>query len=88
MSNKEIKKEDIIIAYKHKFGGENDPLAETVLKDLENYCGYNSRCFVPGKQDMTNFALGARDVYLHILEMLDATTESIKPKKAITESED
>ncbi len=56
-------------AYAELFKAGGDPRGRTVLADLASYCNVGSSSFVPGDPQQTAFNEGARDVYLHILEM-------------------
>ena len=62
-------KQQLLINYKATFSSET---GQEVLKDLENFCGYNHPCFARGESDMTAFSLGGRNVYLRIKKFLDA----------------
>jgi len=75
-------KKDTVQAFKTVFSHE---LAPVVLKELELFCGVHGRLFFPGDADRTVFALGTREVYLHIQEMLNTNFDDLKPKQAITE---
>lgn len=54
----------------------DDPRVRMVLRDLASYCNFTSSSFVPNDNNQTAFNEGARDVFLHILEMsnLDVNT--------------
>lgn len=53
-----------------------DARARMILKDLASYCNFTSSSFVANDAHQTAFNEGARDVFLHILEMsnLDLNT--------------
>ncbi len=53
-----------------------DEKARLVLKDLSRYCNFTISSFVANDPHQTAFNEGARDVFLHILEMsnLDLST--------------
>ena len=48
-----------------------------VLQDLAAYCNMYNSSFVAGDPQHTAFNEGARDVFLHILEMSNLTLEDI-----------
>lgn len=60
-------------AYAALFGPDADPRGRKVLEDLMHYCNVGHSSFVPGDAHQTAFNEGARDVYLHILEMAGLT---------------
>jgi hypothetical protein len=70
-------KKDIIQAYKTVFGHE---LATLVLKELELFTGYHGVLFFPDSATRTAFALGCREVYKHIQEMINTNFDDLKPK--------
>lgn len=49
--------------------------AGLVLRDLARYCRLGRSSFVPGDPCQTAFNEGARDVFLHIAEMLSLDAE-------------
>lgn len=62
----------LLINYKVTFGSET---GQAVLKDLENFCGYNQPCFIRGESDATAFTLGMRNVFLRINKFVNADLE-------------
>jgi hypothetical protein len=70
------KAEDASKAWKSVFNSE-DQAVIFVLKDLANYCNFNKSSFVPKDKEQTFFNEGARDVYLHILEMANLDVNEV-----------
>ncbi len=48
-----------------------------ILKDLAHYCHFNQTSFMPNMPEYTAFNEGARDVFLHILEMMNVKPQSL-----------
>lgn len=63
----------LLINYKATFSSET---GQAVLKDLENFCGYNQPCFIRGESDATAFSLGMRNVFLRINKFVNADLET------------
>jgi hypothetical protein len=65
-------------------GGELAPPAEVVLRDLANYCYARRPTLKVSQADQhvdplaMAFAEGRRDVYLHILTMLNLTADQVE----------
>lgn len=55
----------------------NNPAVGIVLKDLAHYCNMYKTSFVPSSLEATAFNEGARDVFLHIVEMLSLSPEEV-----------
>lgn len=60
---------DIAAAYRQCFLGDRTA-GRLVLQDLARYCRAGQSSFVSGDPHQTAFNEGARDVYLHIHEIL------------------
>jgi len=60
--------QQLVINYKAVFNSEH---GKPVLKDLEEFTGYNKPCFSKGFPDETAFMLGQRNVILRIKRILD-----------------
>ena len=60
------------------------PNGEHVMDDLRRYSGYDACLFSPGQPDRTAYVLGARDMFLYILDKLKAPEE---PPQEQTDSE-
>ncbi len=48
-----------------------------VLKDLASYCNFTSSSFIANDANQTAFNEGARDVFLHILEMSNLDVKTV-----------
>ena len=57
-------------AYREKLGRREDAAARLILADLARYCRAGQSSFVAGDPHQTAFNEGARDVYLHVAEMI------------------
>jgi hypothetical protein len=72
----------VAAAYREKLGGA-DEAARLLLADLARYCRVGQTSFVAGDPHQTAFNEGARDAYLHIVEMIGLEpgelTEQLKP---------
>lgn len=66
----------IAFAYYAVFDRAN-PHARSVLADLAFYCRFGKSSFVAGDPYQTAFNEGARDAYLHLLEMAGLPAEEI-----------
>ncbi len=64
----------LIEAYQDAFSGQQGKL---ILKDLALYCKFNETSFTPEDPYATAFNEGARDAFLHILEMLHMDPQSL-----------
>ncbi len=64
----------LIEAYQEAFHGET---GKKILKDLALYCKFNETSFIPEDPCATAFNEGARDAFLHILEMLHLDPQSL-----------
>ena len=60
--------QQLVLDYKITFNSEH---GKTVLRDLEEFAGYNRHCFSKGFPDETAFMLGQRNVILRIKRILD-----------------
>lgn len=63
----------LLINYKATFGSET---GQAVLRDLEEFCGFNHPCFIRGESDTTAFSLGMRNVFLRINKFMKADLET------------
>ncbi len=64
----------LVEAYQDAFHGTQGTL---ILKDLAAYCRFNETSFTAGDPYSTAFNEGARDAYLHILEMLHMDPQTL-----------
>lgn len=64
------KEADLCVKYRKALAGED---AEAVMEDLKRFCGYDAVCFTEDARSEA-FALGARSVYLYIMERLSGKT--------------
>lgn len=64
----------LVEAYQEAFKGEQ---GRQILKDLALYCKFNETSFTPEDPYTTAFNEGARDTFLHILEMLHISPQSL-----------
>ncbi|HTI86318.1 MAG TPA: hypothetical protein VL966_06920 [Alphaproteobacteria bacterium] len=53
-------------AYRNTFAGDD---GRRVLNDLARYCRFGTTSFVPGDPYQTAFNEGARDAFLHVIEL-------------------
>ena len=72
-------RQQMLIDYRTTFNSET---GARVLKDLEEFCGYNHPCFSEGQPDLTTFMLGYRNVFLRIKKFLELDPEKIKQQEA------
>ena len=70
----------LLIDYRVTFNSET---GQRVLKDLEEFCGYNQPCFYRGEHDMTAFSLGQRNVILRIKSFLQKDPEEKRQEEAL-----
>ncbi len=61
--------EPVAGAYRTLFAPDGSPQGKLVLADLAEYCNVQATSFVPGDPAQTAFNEGARDAYLHIVEL-------------------
>ncbi len=71
------KQRALIQAYK-QFSEEE--FSQVILRDLACYCHFNQTSFIPGATEYTAFNEGARDVFLHILEMVNTDPQNLLSK--------
>jgi hypothetical protein len=75
-------------AYRNAFAGHD---GRRVLLDLARYCRFGTTSFVPGDPHQTAFNEGARDAFLHVIELaaLDANdvAELLATQSTSTEQE-
>jgi len=76
------KRKQLLIDYRVTFNSET---GARVLRNLEEFAGYNVSCFHRGEADMTAFALGQRNVVLRIKAFLDADPDQILQEEAISD---
>lgn len=63
-------------SWKQVFNTDTEEVRD-VLVDLATYCNMYNSSFDPNNKEMTVFNEGARDVFLHIMEMLSLKLEDI-----------
>ncbi len=68
------KKSKIINAYNDVFNSDD---GQVILKDLANYCCFNHSSFISQDSHLTAFNEGARDAFLHILELTNINPQSL-----------
>ncbi|MFV0320775.1 MAG: hypothetical protein ACK5LE_00125 [Alphaproteobacteria bacterium] len=68
------RKQKIIHAYKDFKESE---MGQIILKDLARYCCFNHTSFNGENSHLTAFNEGARDVFLHILELSNIQPQSL-----------
>ncbi len=51
--------------------------SQVILRDLACYCHFNQTSFMPNAPEYTAFNEGARDVFLHILEMMNKEPQNL-----------
>lgn len=61
----------------HRHFDATDPEIKIILTDLAEYCQFGRTSFVPGDPYQTAFNEGARDAFLHILEMASIDAAAI-----------
>ncbi len=71
------KQAKLIAAYKEFSERE---FSQVILRDLACYCHFNQTSFIPGATEYTAFNEGARDVFLHILEMMNMKPQGMMDK--------
>lgn len=63
------KSKEALKAWQYVFNKDN-PEVQKVLKDLSVYCNFYNTSFNSSSKEQTAFNEGARDVFLHIIEMI------------------
>ena len=76
------RRKQLLIDYRVTFNSES---GQRVLKDLEDFSGYNHPCFYRGESDMTVFTLGQRNVVLRVKSFLDIDPEQKLQEEVIKE---
>lgn len=71
------KQHKLIGAY-HDFSAQE--FSQIILRDLACYCHFNQTSFRPEAAEYTAFNEGARDVFLHILEMMNMDPQNLLHK--------
>ncbi len=71
------KQKKLIAAYQEF---STQAFSQVILQDLANYCHFNQTSFIPSMAEYTAFNEGARDVFLHILEMMDIKPQELSQK--------
>lgn len=74
------RRKQLMIDYRMTFNSE---AGQRILKDLQEFCGFNQPCFYRGESDMTAFTLGMRNVFLRIKLFLERDLEEKLQKEAI-----
>lgn len=64
--------EGVATAYRRALG-PNSLDGQLILADLAHYCRLAQSSFVPGDPGQTAFNEGARDVFLHVAELIGIT---------------
>lgn len=67
------REQEVINAWQRVFDS-NNPDVKIILLDLQTYCLAGRTSFVAGDPHQTSFNEGARDVYLHIQDMINLKT--------------
>lgn len=55
----------------------NDPNIQLIIRDLAIYCNFHHTSFVKDNPYQTSFNEGARDVFLHLLEMANIDVDAV-----------
>ncbi len=71
------KSKDANLAWRAVLGDQSNKDINYVLHDLSVYCNVRKTSFVPKDEYQTAFNEGARDVFLHIIEMANLDLEKV-----------
>lgn len=58
----------VAMAYRNLLGRDN-PSGRLIVADMARYCNVGVTSFVPGDPHQTAFREGARDAFLHLVQM-------------------
>jgi hypothetical protein len=72
---------EVANAYRNTFAGDD---GRRVLADLARYCRFGATSFVPGDPHQTAFNEGARDAFLHVIELAGVAPGEIAELLATT----
>lgn len=70
------KAKEVQKAWKFVFNKDKEEV-KTILKDLAIYCNVYKSSFARDSKEQTAFNEGARDVFLHIMEMISLDFEEL-----------
>jgi hypothetical protein len=74
---------EVASAYRNTFAGDD---GRRVLLDLARYCRFGATSFVAGDPHQTAFNEGARDAFLHVIELAGLTAAEIGQALATDQS--